>query len=443
MAAQWILEKRYIRSDALWTTGLLFRSFLARIPIALDVWALSRSASWSRTRLEELQDRRLSRLGEAAARIPFWQHMMSSHHVLPARLSREKLERLPVISKKTFRALPRHTYTDTRLVGSSVNDRTSGSTGMPFSFFFDRNAELRSFAITERMLRNGAGGRRAHVVYMRSRYRQGFTFIRHIWFYLRGYNSIRYRADDLITTCNRAGRPILYGYTSSVLEAVRQFEMKGQIPLLTAVMSTGEAIRDSERAYIQKVTGAPFFLVYASREAGWIGNECAEGTMHLNEEWAYVEVVDEKGVRVPDGNSGRIVVTTFDNHVMPLIRYDIGDRGYLKGDSCLCGRESRSIHISGRQSELIRIGNRTVSLLDISAAIDSFHRAVTQFQVEQTESLSLLVRVVPGTSFDSAREELTKLLIRVTHPNITLQWEIVSDIPPAESGKAKYFIQSL
>jgi hypothetical protein len=55
--------------------------------------------------------------------------------------------------------------------------------------------------------------------------------------------------------------------------------------------------------------------------------------------------------------------------------------------------------------------------------------------------MSFVFKVVPGPLFEENKSALEALMIRLLHPRATMQWEIVSDIPPAKSGKAHYFVK--
>jgi hypothetical protein len=54
------------------------------------------------------------------------------------------------------------------------------------------------------------------------------------------------------------------------------------------------------------------------------------GNLKLVEEKCYVEIVDDDGNVVPDGEEGFIVVTDFNNDLTPVLRYKSGDRGKIK-----------------------------------------------------------------------------------------------------------------
>ena len=41
--------------------------------------------------------------------------------------------------------------------------------------------------------------------------------------------------------------------------------------------------------------------------------------------WLHVEVLDENGQHVKEGETGEVVVTSFSNYVMSFIRYRTGD----------------------------------------------------------------------------------------------------------------------
>lgn len=436
-----ILLKRGVRSDTFWTSPVIYRSFLKIIPLFLDTYALMKSQYWSRERIEELQNERLRTLFKDAVRVPFWRDRLDAG-VLEASLSpREMLARIPVASKRELTEKSADEIIDASLLKKSDSDHTSGSTGRPFHFYQDWYASLRSFAVTERIFRTT--GRRTPIVYMRARERNGFTFYRHLWFFIRGYNSIRYRMNDFQELGARFKNGfILYGYTSWVVELARQMEASGMELPIRAVMVAGEHLSASERVFIERVMKAELYTLYASREVGFLGFECERHNMHLSEEWALIEIVDEKGRALPHGCEGRIVVTTFDNRVMPFIRYEIGDVGVIRDTACACGRTLHTLDFKGRTSELIELeDNRVVSLLDIAYALGSYRDSVRQYQIIQTSPLVFVIRVVPGPSYHTGKEYVEALLIRLLHPRAQIQWEVTEIIPEAQSGKAQYFIR--
>jgi len=75
----------------------------------------------------------------------------------------------------------------------------------------------------------------------------------------------------------------------------------------------------------------------------------------MNAEHVFLEIVDEAGREVAPGEMGRVLVTTLENYLMPLVRYQIGDYAIAAEGSCSCGRTLPLIgRILGRQMNLLR-----------------------------------------------------------------------------------------
>jgi hypothetical protein len=95
--------------------------------------------------------------------------------------------------------------------------------------------------------------------------------------------------------------------------------------------------------------------VYAAGELttpiGFRFPDCPSSDLHLNMDSIYTEVVDvNSGHTSPDGGIGRIVCTDLLNTAVPLIRYDVGDIGLIKGsDACPCGRTTPRLVLLGRR----------------------------------------------------------------------------------------------
>ncbi len=437
-----ILKKVGVRSDLLWTSRALYLKPFRFLPFFADVAALHRSQYWTRAQIESYTKDRLLALMQDANRLPFWREHFKACGVDPDGADPIHFGRISVISKLQFQKEGVTGYINEALKPFSSPDHTSGSTGRPFDFFVDRSYELRAFAICERMLRAATGGERPIVISLRPREKLGFIFFKHHLFFLQNYNNIRHRLPALKELLDTIARPvILYGFPSAFIELAERVKEAGYRFNIKAAISTGESIRPSERSHIETNLHTNFFINYATRELGWLAFECEQHGLHLNEEWAFVEILDDNGEALPDGHEGHVVVTPFDNRVMPLIRYNNGDRGIISATPCPCGRTLRTIQVAGRQVEFITFEDgRTVSSLDLSTTFDWFSGSVKQFRVVQTAPLSFTVTVVPGHNFKKMQEKLTMRLVRLLHPAAVITWDVVEEIPAAKSGKAVTFV---
>lgn len=439
-----VLRKNAFRSDSLWSQKLLYRVPFLYLPFWMDIHALMRSQFFSREKLDALAKDRLQELLHDAAKLPLWQRRFAEYGVDVQKIDLDDFNRLPPLVKSDFFDLPAEDFSDSSLLSRSYRDQTSGSTGRPFEFFFDFGAELRSFGICERMLRTAVGGKRKHIISARARRKIGFAFHKSEFFHVVNYNSVQHRFDELVSIIRARGeKTILYGFASTFIELARLVEERGVDLTVGAIISTGEHVRPSDRALMERALHTHFFTNYATRELGWLGFECEHHAMHINEEWGLVQILDADGSPLPLDSEGEIVVTPFDNRIMPLIRYRVGDRGVIASTPCACGRTLRTIKLLGRNLEFVDLGDRKVSLLDLSAAFDIFSNAVRQYQIVQTGALSFTIRIVPTTLFDEAREVLDQKLVYLLHPDARLTWELVDEIPATKGGKALYFVREM
>jgi len=438
-----VLLKKGVRSDKLWARKLLYRRPFLYLPFTLDVGSLMKSQYLPRERIERLKEARLRELMKRANLVPLWREVFRKHSLDPADFTTQDFENLPVIAKKDIVDEPLDVYTNAALRDASYRDHTSGSTGRPFDFFFDLGAELRSFAICERMLRTAVGGKRSYALSVRSRYKIGFAFSKSKFFRVSSYNSVRHQFEALVALIRGYGSGvILYGFASTFIELARLVEERGLTVRVGAVISTGEHVRPSDRTLIERELHTKFFTNYATRELGWLGYECEHRAMHLNEEWALVEVLDKDDRPAPLDQEGEIVVTPFDNYVMPLVRYKVGDRGTISSAACPCGRTLRTIKLLGRGVEFIELEGRRVSLLDLSAAFDMYASAIRQYQIIQKDVMSFEIKIVPAELFEDVRELLEQKLVHLLHPSVHIDWSVTDEIPEAPSGKALYFIKA-
>lgn len=102
------------------------------------------------------------------------------------------------------------------------------------------------------------------------------------------------------------------------------------------------------------------FIHYGLREGGLGGAvncQAFEG-MHVRENDILVEIVDENGTRVKDGEFGELVITTIGMEALPLIRYKTGDKTRILTGECKCKSQLKRLdHVLriGKESEIVAL----------------------------------------------------------------------------------------
>ncbi|RLI79734.1 phenylacetate--CoA ligase [Archaeoglobales archaeon] len=113
---------------------------------------------------------------------------------------------------------------------------------------------------------------------------------------------------------------------------------------------------EETRKRIEDKTGIQAFDVYGTSElSGPLFTECVEKNgLHIWADHFLIEIVDEDGNLVGEGERGELIVTTLTKEAMPLIRWKTGDITIMEEEKCNCGRtHPRIMRILGRADDML------------------------------------------------------------------------------------------
>jgi len=104
------------------------------------------------------------------------------------------------------------------------------------------------------------------------------------------------------------------------------------------VISLGSFLSETIRHETQDLFGTKVFNCYGLTEVGLVACECSkQNGYHIDETSVFVEIVDTNGHPVKDCHEGEIVLSSFSNEAMPLLRFKTGDLGRIDHSPCACG----------------------------------------------------------------------------------------------------------
>ena len=342
----------------------------------------------------------------------------------------------------SFMALEQASYP--KLTGDACfRDITSGSTGEPLAFFLDKSFALKTPGLYTRIFEM-AGGREGDLFVRFSAKDRPFpTGLIH--FPCPFLPQIPASVLQLAKFLN-GRKAVLYATASVLLETARTVKTHKVEMDLRAVIAASEAVTEEEQIFIEGTLHCRLFRSYATRELGWLAQECENGGMHINIEWALIEILDDKGNSLPRDSLGRIIVTIFDNVAMPFIRYDTGDLGAILSQYCPCGRTLPLLKFVGRERGLLLLPDgRVIHHFNILGPFYQMRRIelIRRFQVVQEKKNLVTVHLV--TSQEFPEEEITSLkkdLSIIVGPEVNFSIKIVKEV--AENrGKRKLFISKI
>jgi putative adenylate-forming enzyme len=371
---------------------------------------LERSCSWNRSELARHQALRLAALRRfVMERSPFYRRF---HRGLDSR----PLDELPILTKASMMehfdelvtdpavrladadAFVRSDPGDALFRGRYVALSTSGSTGRRGVFLFDPDEWLTALAmITRPMAWAGLGSG------LRKPARAAMIASTTTWHYStrvsrslasRLLPSLRLDASEpiasIVARMNEWQPEVLAAYPS-VLRQLADEQIAGRLRVpLRSVATSAEVLPEETRRRVKQAWGVRVFDTYGATEYAPIAAECASGRKHLFEDGALIEVVDENGRQVPDGERGdRLLLTVFDRRTQPLIRYEISDMVTPIAGACECGRPFRLIEsIEGRIEDVLHFNTRNGGTGRVAIHPNVFHQLLESlpadgWQVEQ------------------------------------------------------------
>jgi phenylacetate-CoA ligase len=257
----------------------------------------------------------------------------------------------------------------------------------------------------------------------------------------------------VVEQLNRFRPHVLVAY-AHVLEILAREALRGRLRLrrdkpLRQAINMSEPLSGGARRLIGEAFDLPVTDNYALGECMALSTGCPQGHgMHLQADWAILEVLDRDNRPVEPGRPGdKVLVTNLYNTLQPFIRYEVEDVVTMSPTPCPCGSPLPLIlAVEGRRDEVvwIRVGDRYrqvhpyvfVDVLDECPEVG-------RYQIIQEERNRFLLRAASAPGRQIGREDLLGLMRRgLEHhrlaDSIQVDVEITDSIAPdAKAGKLK------
>ena len=135
-------------------------------------------------------------------------------------------------------------------------------------------------------------------------------------------------------------RPAYLVALAAELEHLAMAWGKGDVPEnLDWLLASSMQMTGGMRKIIARTFPQPLHQNYGLNEIGLVASVCPEGgRYHIHCENALVEILDDAGKVCAPGTVGHLIVTSLNNRIMPLIRYDTDDLAEAADGPCPCGR---------------------------------------------------------------------------------------------------------
>lgn len=370
---------------------------------------------------------------------------------------------IPIMTKKDFQK-PLKDRLSEGFTGKNVYvNKTSGSSGDPFIFAKDNYCHALTWA---------------NIIHKFSQYNIDFNTSKQARFYgipldfignkkerLKDFlkNSYRFPIFDLsdkilekvLKKFQNKKFDYINGYTSSIVLFAKFLQKKNIVltticPTLKCCVVTSEMLFEDDKLLMEIQFGVPVINEYGASELDLIAFQSRSvgknNEWQVNSETLYVEILDDNNSVLPNGNEGRIVITSLYNKAHPFIRYDIGDIGIIDEKSTfkkpilkkLIGRTNDiAILPSGKKSPGLTFYYVTKSIIEDDGN-------VKEFVIKQTKIDTFEVEYVSETALTEIQiKEIEKAITTYLESGLTFLFKRKEKLDRNKSGKLKQFVSIL
>ena len=374
-----------------------------------------------------------------------------SLNIQPDANPEEWLKRFPVLEKKTIREQGAALMSVSSTEGLALNS-TSGSTGEQTQVYVSpREQSYYQAAQTVwwewagyhpglPIIQTGLAPKRTFKKQIKD-----FFFRTH---YLFAFALTKDQIQNAFNWARGKKRVVIGGYASSLYVFAGLAEGTQKPGNISAAISWGDKMFDHYRKKISEELGCKVYETYGAAEGLMIGAQKDLDYLYIMTPCVYLEILDDDGNPVPDGEIGHVVVTSLTAHTMPLIRYKLGDLAIKLPKEKYPAQ--RDLHLPllqkvvGRETDIVITPSGKKLIVHSFTGVFEYYSEVRQFCVIQDNVNGVRINYVKDVNFYP--EVLNKIdahLRRFITEPFEITYHEVSEIPPTKSGKPQIIISNL
>ncbi len=433
------------------TRGWIRSSLRERGPFKRELQEVLETQWFDEDRLKNLQLQRLRRTLELAdMHVPFYRERFKAAGFAPSDLKcLSDLTRIPSMRKQDVFDSGKRMVSDVHR-GPKFEARTSGTTGLQVATLRDLHSINRENAFVWRQMMWAGmklGDRRAWIrgdkIVPQEQTKGPF------WRHNRGekllmmsaFHLSESRAESYLQALEEFDPVVFMAYPSAVLllahylvEHGRRYKGRS----LRGMVTSSETISDEQRRLVRQAFGVEMYDWYGASERVSAIGTCDHGQYHVMSDYSYTELL-----AMPGGGC-EVIGTTFDNDLMPLIRYQLGDevRPADAGQRCTCGRSFPLItSLVGRVDDYVQLPDgRKLSML--SGILDYIpHLLEGQVRQDSPGELTLVLAMAPGAPCD--QDAVRKTVRTFVGDALAVKFQFVDSVPRTSNGKLRLVVRTI
>lgn len=402
--------------------------------------------SRSKDELEKIQAKKLEQiLTHAIANIPFYANQTSTD-----------LADFPILTKSLLRAHTKDLVATSYNISSLDKHHSSGSTGQQ-SFTYmtrDHTFYLRAlqthwwywsgYRIGDHLLQFGISQERSLLKSLKD------FFFRTT--YVKAFGLSESELESILKKVNTKKNLFIAGYPSVINELAKVSLSTHIKPQVAGVICFGDKLFDHHKTTIKEAFGSQISLIDTYGCAEGLLMAC-KGDAEFYSEMSphvFLELVDDDGKAVSDGEMGNVLVTCLSNYAMPLIRYKLGDLAIRLPKEQYPKQLSKQYpllqKIVGRETDVVKTTVGITLNIHSFTGVLEYYQAIKQYKIIQNDLESIIIEYIVDHTheFDiKTLKDIEKKLQELTHHCLQMTFKEVDIIRPSKSGKPQIIESNL
>ena len=364
---------------------------------------------------------------------------------------KDQIEKIPYLTKKIIQENLES------MVNRQIPDKTyhyvttGGSTGIPMGFYVMNSDKFKESAFVNYMWGMVGYRHTAKTAILRGAYLgdKGVYYQDGNRLYLSSYHMTDEQMEQQYHVLERYKPEYMHVYPSAIYILSDYVCRKHLSPIssIKAVLTASENLYQHQREKIQDAFQCKVYDFYGHSEHACMAGACeCSDKYHLYWQYGFTELLNSQGGKAKkDGEIVEVVATTYNNAVMPLIRYRTMDLAEYAEGRCECGRNYQLLNrIEGRLQELlVTSSGRHISMTAINMHDEVFDH-VRQFQFYQDRVEECVLNIVKNEQYTEEDERsIYRKVKEKLGDELGLRIRYVDEIPKTKSGKYRFLIQKL
>lgn len=392
----------------------------------------------SEAELTAIQYEKLNKILEhARTHVPFYQNINS-----------KALEDFPILTKTMLRTHTKDLVSTQYQISKLDKHHSSGSSGVQ-SFTYMTRAHTFYLRALQTHWWQWSGYRIGHQLlqFGISQKRSALKRLKDFFYrcyYVKAFGLSKTDFNNILKIIATKKDVYIAGYPSVIQELAKQGKTSPYKLDIKGVICFGDKLFDHYERHIKLAFGKDVNIIdtYGCAEGLLMACKADLDAYYIMVPHVYLEIVDDNGKPVKDGDMGHVLVTCLTNYAMPLIRYKLGDLA-IKLPKDRYPKQRRYNYpllqqVVGRETEIIKTTKGITLNVHSFTGILEYYQDIKQFKVIQPNLESIIIEYIAQDPalFDSGiLDEIKSKINTLTQHCLDISFIETQYIAPTASGK--------